>query len=132
MDQSDFKNVLLKFENDVIIRGVQGGKIGREEMVPVRNGKLSKQRFGKLVGLEIDCSVSLAVDYYGHLKKSAGFFRDVQDATPKGTQARMMKSTVVHFASIKVEDVVELAPDLVPVFPILKRELLKLRGFKDE
>lgn len=132
MNDQNFKEVLSKFESDVIIRGVQRGKIGREEMVPVRNGKLSKQKFGKMVGVEIDCSLSLAVDYYGHLKKSRGFFSDVQEATPKGTQARMMKSTVVHFASIKVEDVVELAPDLVPVFPVLKQELLKKRGFRGE
>lgn len=131
MTKDEFQKTLDLFEREVIIRGVGGGHLGREEMVPVRNGKLSKQPFGKLVGLEVESETSLAVDYYGHLKKSSGFFRDVKDATPTDTQARMMRSTVVHFASIKVEDVVLLAPELVPVFPILKHELLRRRGFKE-
>jgi hypothetical protein len=130
----DFKKFLSVFEQVVILPGMVKGKLGRSELVPIRSGKLAKTHFGREMG-EILLSKEVAVvDYYGHLKRSIGFIEkanQVRSDLP-GRQLRMVESSIVHFASIKIEMVAKLSPDilLVAKFPEFKNYMLALRGFK--
>ncbi len=127
MDQGRFKDYLTEFEEKVIVQGVEKNILGRPEMVAVRNGKLSKTPYGRLVGGVISTDVLMAIDYYGLTKKSLGFSAIVRDIDG---QVRILESQVVHFASIRIENVAELATELVAEFPAFKHKLLKERGFK--
>ena len=130
----DFKKFLSVFEQVVILSGTGKGVLGRSELVPIRSGKLAKTHFGREMG-EILLSKEIAViDYYGHLKRSIGFMEkaaQVRSDLP-GRQVRMVESSIVHFASIKIEVVASLTTDilLVAKFPEFKNYILALRGFK--
>jgi len=123
----DFKKYLLQFEAQIIVVGVCRNVFGRSEVIPARRGKLAATSFGKIIGLEFPAKSPIAIDYYGHMKKSTGFFEMIAEVD---TQVRMIECSVVHFASIKLDDIVELSPELISDFPVFKREMLRLRGFK--
>jgi hypothetical protein len=127
MEREQFQSYLQRFEMDVICQGFLSGVFGKKEMVTTRNGKLVRTDFGKLVGSNFEFSHPLAIDYYGHTKKSTGFYAMLAEIE---TQVRMIECDVVHFASIKIEDVVEVGSELVARFPIFKKQMLKRRGFK--
>jgi hypothetical protein len=122
-----FETYLRRFEQDVICEGVKRGVLGQKEMVAVRNGKLCKTEFGKLLGFELAFDCPLAIDYYGFMKKSTGFRAMLSETR---SQVRMIECDVVHFASVKMEDIVEIAPKLVAEFPVFKKQMLEKRGFK--
>ena len=129
-----FQNAIMDFERAIVIPGLVQGVIGKVEMVPVRKGKLASTDFGKIVGLEVFSDVPLAIDYYGYTKKSAGFFelsKRVRADYPK-KQVKMVEATVVHFASLRIEDIASIcsASEVIAEFPRLKGEVLLRRGFK--
>ena len=101
------------------------------EMIPVRKGKLSGTRFGRFIGNMVETDALLVIDYYGHHKKSRGFhiFTKHEQSLLVNRQVKMIKGPVVHFASIRIEDVARYAPKLVADFPYFKQFLLELRGF---
>ena len=127
MLKSEFAEYLGEFEIAVICKGVLNGMFGKKEMVPTRNGRLSRTPVGRLIGSNIKYSDPLAIDYYGHMKKSTGFYEMLTEIK---TQVRMIECNVVHFASIKIEEIVEISPGLVAKFPVFKKQMLKRRGFK--
>lgn len=131
----DYLKYLTDFERKVIVEGVRRRRLGKWELVPIRPGKLSATTFGVTIGLFIPTMEPLAVNYYGHYKKSVGFehyiAKEIKDLT--GSQLRMYKSTVVHFASIGIEEVAAAGNDMLTAkFPEFKDWILKLRGFKSE
>jgi hypothetical protein len=123
----DFKKYLKQFEIWIVVAGVRTGVFGQKEVIPARRGKLADTPFGRTIGLKFDSELPLAIDYYGHMKKSTGFFEMIAEVD---TQVRMIECPVVHFASIKLDDIVELSSTLISDFPVFKREMLRLRGFK--
>ena len=127
MKKGEFVEYLGEFEIAVICKGVMDGVFGKKEMVPSRNGKLSRTPFGRLIGSKLEYSSPLAIDYYGHMKKSTGFYEMLAEAD---IQVRMIECDVVHFASLKIEDIVEISPELIAKFPVFKKQMLKRRGFK--
>jgi hypothetical protein len=127
MNESDFKKYLNAFESQVICQGVVYGVLGQKELVATRNGKLSRTAFGRLIGNELNFDHPLAIDYYGFLKKSIGFKEMVRESE---AQLRMIECVVVHFAAVKIEEIVEISPNLVAEFPVFKQQMLKRRGFK--
>jgi len=127
MDTESFKSYLDLFELRVVCHGVVKEVFGKKEMVATRNGKLARTPFGRLIGSQLEFVNPLAIDYYGHLKKSTGFFDML---TEVDSQVRMIECDVVHFASIKIEDIVEIDPGMVAKFPVFKKQMLKRRGFK--
>ena len=133
MKEYKFGQYKLRFEATVI-HGATMKLLGKQKMVPVRKGKLSRTAFGKAVGDVINSHAVIVIDYYGHMKKSIGFIRNVEEQIKKheGMQVRMVESMVVHVASIKIEQLVKLTedPQLVAFFPLFKADILKLRGFK--
>lgn len=129
MINDTFEGCLYALEQDVIVPAVESGRFGTKKLVPVRDGRLIHSGFGSFLIGQVDANVPLAVDYYGFLRKSAGFADLI--LSMQGVQVRMIEAMVVHFASIKIEDVAEIAPTFVQYFPKLKNFLLEIRGFKD-
>lgn len=117
------------FEKNIVVAGVESeALIVKKVMVPVKDGKLDITPYGSFLGNEFNCDNILVIDYYGLLKKSTGF----SDACLEYTEVeiRRLKSNIIHFASIKIEDIVNLDKDLAVDFPGFKKYLVALRGFK--
>jgi len=117
------------FEQNIVVAGVENKLIAAKEvMVPVKDGRLDTGSFGKFLGNWFDCSSVLVIDYYGLLKKSKGFLDKC--ASYDDVEIRRLKSSIVHFASIKIEDIVNLDSSLAVDFVGFKKYLVALRGFK--
>lgn len=119
-----FEQYLDKFEKKVIIPGIEKGLFGRSMMISTRKGKLDSTIFGKTVGTVLDCKEHIAVDYYGLIKKSSSLIEE-------GLSNKMVRASIVHFASIKIEYISDLASSLVIDFPAFKKTLIELRGFNN-
>jgi len=78
--------------------------------------------------------LAFVVDYYGLMKKSAGFSVQLEEAQRffRGKQIKSLQALVVHFAAIRLEVIAELAPTLVIDFPVFKQTVLTVRGFSKE
>lgn len=119
---------IREFESRVVGPGLRKGRFGRKEFVSVRRGKLAGTLYGRMLGIQAESDLLFAVIYYGHIKLSKGLTLDLQYIT--GRQIKMVETSVVHFGSVRIEDVAVLAPDLVGDFPKFKEQILELRGFK--
>ena len=128
MESSDFKDYLNKFEKDIIIQGIESGLLGKDMMIPIRKGKLDNTKFGQALGTGFEYGEPAAIDYYGFIKKSSGLLDKFADSNDM--QVRAVRAPIVHFASIKVEDVSDLSSELVRDFPEFKKHLVSLRQFK--
>ncbi len=128
MDEKQLKQYLIDFEEQVIIQGLQAGIFGRKIMIPVKRGRLYKSEFGDFVGATFTCENAFVIDYYGLLKKSTGFAQLLKSY--EDIEVKRVRVPVAHFASIKIEHIADLAPDMVVEFPTFKKHLVKLRGFK--
>jgi len=124
-----FRKYLQAFEEQVIINGFEQGFFSQHILVPVRHGRLSSTRFGKLMGISFDYPKALVIDYYGLLKKSEGFYLTLAQ-NPGEYQVKMFWSPIVYFASVRIEDISYLAPDLVIGFSAFKERILIERGFR--
>jgi len=127
MDRRAFDSYMTLFESDVIEVGIKRGLFSRQEFVPMRDGRLSRTMFGRVLGTRVRSSHPFAVDYYGLMKKSTGLLAQVGMAT--GVQVKMVETVVVHFASVRIESIAFLAPKLVQDFPIFKQLVLQWRRF---
>ncbi len=128
MDIGEFKDYLEKFEKDIVVRGIKAALLGRYMMIPIRRGKLEKTEFGKILGPEFIYLEPAAIDYYGLIKKSSGLVAKFANSTE--LQVRAVRAPIVHFASLKIENISDLAPELVRNFPEFKKMLVVLRQFK--
>ena len=128
MDNSDFKNYLEMFEKQVVVKGIECGLLGKNMMVPIRNGRLATTEFGKMLGSTFLYDDPAAIDYYGFIKKSSGMVSKYAESSIM--QVSAVRAPIVHFASIKVENVSDLSSELVKDFPEFKKVLVALRNFK--
>ena len=127
----EFKKYMEEFEKEVVISGVKQGRLSKVESVPVRNGRLEKEKFGRAIGTFIDSEICMVLDYYGLRKKTQGFINLLVEVREElsGGQVKSLNVPVVHFASIRVDTVETIAPDLVSGFPKFKKMILDMRGF---
>jgi len=128
----DWKLYIKEFEQQVVEKGVKTGALGKIQMVPVRMGKLAGTRFGSFVGLRVKSDEVFAIDYYGHIKKSEGFLRMVEKiALERKAAVKLHQAPIIHFASIKIEKMMEITQDpfVILGFVEFKKMLLTLRGF---
>ena len=99
----------------------------------MKDCRLHKTPFGEDIGWLIDTDLILTIDYYGHLKKSRGFYDyyACKNLIEK-QQIKLIESAVVFFASIRIEDVAAVTKEvsIVASFPFLKNEILIRRGFR--
>jgi hypothetical protein len=117
------------FEKNIVIAGVESNLIvAKDVMVPVKDGRLDNGSFGKFLGNSFSYDKVLVIDYYGLLKKSKGF--SDKCASYDDIEIVRLRSPIVHFASIKIEDIVNLDPNLAVDFVGFKKYLVALRGFK--
>ena len=128
-----FELYMVEFELCFLSAAVTQGKLGRREVLPVRPGKLTRSHFGAKMGTSFQSPVSFAIDYYGLLKRSTMLFAEIQwmQDELRGRQVKAMESVVIHFASVRIEDIARLTPELVGGFPTFKKTVLDARGFKN-
>ncbi len=135
MGNINFKKYIIKFEKLVVIAGVQKDLLGSIQFVSVKNTAINSSNFAKQMGRIIPTDLVLALDYYGYYKKSSGFYvkQGTEKSSLNGRQLKMMSSIVVHFNSIKMEDIVLLTGDtyIISNFPEFKQMVLSRRGFKN-
>ena len=127
MKIKQFRDYLCKFEEQVIVKGIEEGIFGKTMMISAKRGRLDSTKFGQLMGTQFSHSACMVIDYYGLIKKSTGFvdkLNSIEDLEIKAAQA-----FTVHFASIKDAHIVKLAPDLIVGFPPFKEYLIKVRNF---
>lgn len=127
----NFAEYLRRFELSVCESGATKGLIGRDESVSVSACRLEKHKFGHLMGRRIESDVPFAVNYYGYIKKSEGFFvylKAVRNSAPR-IQIKSLTVPVINFASIKLEKMAKLAPKLLVDFAVFKKAILDARGF---
>jgi len=128
----NFKTYMHSFESVFIVRAMPD--IGRESLIPIHQGRLSRTKFAKVIGGLFDCERPVVIDYYGYLKRSTGFAEYVRRLIGeyKGGQIRAVTATLVFFAAVKMEDVAKSSPELVAHFPLFKGMVLDARGFKNK
>ena len=131
VENNEFKFIMRQIERKIVSPLVDSGVKTRS--VSTRPGKLYTTDFGRSLGLLINSEDVFAVDYYGFYRKTIGFVLKSRRIADKEKQNHVtMEVPVVSFASIRVEDVLAHAPDLITIFPQFKFELLRLRGFKNK
>jgi len=130
MDNSKFHKLVDDFEKNIIVEGIVQRRFCKRTKIPIRNCKLANHEFGKRLGDIIDTDIILVIDYYGYLKRSKGFIHKVKSEDK--SYSKELKSYIVHFASIKMEDIAAMTSNIAVMldFPRLKNEILILRGFK--
>jgi hypothetical protein len=125
----DFEQYLEEFEQNVIVEGYKKGIFGerKAEVVPLRRGKLSTSPIGNFVGKQFKFPKLLAINYYGLFKLSDEIFNAVDSVKDIFHEVRTIKSPVVHFSSVTMEHVREVAPEMLQDFPEFKKHLVELR-----
>ena len=134
MGDVNFYKYLNKFESEVVREGIIKGVIGKPLQVNVRDGKFACTKFARHMGNVIEFSEPFVLDYYGHLKRSRGFY-DLIDSKKESISQRQIKSIsaqVVFFAALKIEDISAITdnPYLRSKFSDFKKEVLHWRGFE--
>lgn len=127
----EFQEKLLEFEKTVMIPLV--GLKGKTLFVSTRAGKLYKE-YRNIFKSIVDSDEEFAIDYYGYIKKSKGLLQsiDMQSLDSPGVQIAAVKTKVIYFASLRIEDVLNVSPEMVALFPVIKKQILKYRGFKKD
>lgn len=132
MDKS-FQKYIKDFEDVVIETGVAINSLGVFTLIPIRPGKLLTTVFGRSIGSVSASFFSFAIDYYGFIKPSRGLIEDYEMRKQQlhGRQLRKIGGLLVHFASLKIEEVDRLSnSNLTAGFPKFKKTLIEMRGFK--
>ena len=133
MRSFNFAKYQSRFEEEVICKGVEKGLIGKLHQVNVRMGKFAYTKYARVVGEKINCDIPFALDYYGYLKRSTGFLDIIEDREPL-RQVKSIQTTVVFFASLKIEEIACITMDqyLRGGFSEFKKEVLYWRGFEQK
>jgi len=133
MGHINFKKYLSRFEKSIVVKGFTIGVLGTSQFVSVKNSPINSSTFAYKMGKLLNCEEVLALDYYGYFKKSKGFYLKVKKEREQlgGRQLKMVKSAVIHFNSIKMEDLLKITEDsyLLSNFAEFKCKVLKKRGF---
>lgn len=134
MDDKVALEFMNQFEKNIIILGLSKGICSdKKKIVPLRTGKLDKTDFGKFIGKKFKHYGFLAIDYYGHYKLSSGILDKVKSIENTFPDIRCIKVHVVHFSSIKIEQIENIAgKKAVSDFVEYKKKLVALRWSKEK
>lgn len=132
MGNINFKKFLSQFEKSVI-DGINKGYFDGVKLISVKNSPINSSNFARGMGRVIMHDAVMALDYYGYYKKSRGFFDRVKEErrTLGGRQLKMINCVVVHFNSIKLEDLASITDNVYVIsnFAEFKKRVLFKRGF---
>jgi len=123
-DFKAFHKYKERFERNVLLKGLKKGILGRKALVSRKKGRLAQSNFGKIMGTLFYSDVPCAFDYYGLVKKSTELLKKFVE-----NPSSVIETQVVHFASVKIEHIIELDKSLVEGFPEFKKIVIQLRGF---
>jgi hypothetical protein len=126
-------NYLRLFEKAIAVE-IKKGNFGKNELVSARGSKLAKTGYGRSLGNAIDSKEEFAIDYYGYIKKSRGLLDRIREERKilKASQLKSIQTKVVHFPSIKIDQIADFGAFFISGFPGFKKHILKLRGFQKE
>lgn len=120
-----WKDYLLEFENKVLLKIYQSSANSMKvEPVPIRPGKLLKTDFGGFIGQSFQHKDLIAFNYYGLFKISSGIINVDRDGS------NTVMAPVIHFSSVKIEDVEQHCKELIVDFVSFKKSLVVLRWKK--
>jgi len=123
------KTYLEQFEKEVLIPLFKKEK-RTPEPVPLKKGKIHLTEFGNFIESSFDCDQILAFDYYGLFKISKKIIDLHKQNIKTFPCIKIINSPVIHFSSVKKEQIHELAPHLYNKFDDFKNYLVKLRWNK--
>jgi hypothetical protein len=128
----NFKEYMERFEQEVIVPGFEAKILGnrKEEVVPIRNGKLVNTDFGAFIDRTFFYNGMLSINYYGLFKLSSGIITATANIKKIFPDIRSIKAPVVHFNSIKIEQIKEISPEVFNLFPEFRTEVIRLRWGK--
>lgn len=125
------KEYLLQFEKDVLIKLFENVYLTRiPEPVPLKKGKIHNTAFGNFIESAFEFQEVFAIDYYGLFKISTEIIKIKLNHIHTFPAIKIINSPVIHFSSVKKEQVQELAPDLYNDFDNFKKHLVHLRWNK--
>lgn len=132
MDKIVLEKYMIKFETDFIARGFEGGLVGSPKpmIISLRPGKFAGSDLEKFIGRKFICDKLLAINYYGFFKLSSEAYRAIESIKNVFPGIRSIKSPAIHFNSIKIEKISEIAPHLVGDFVEFKNHIVSLRWHK--
>lgn len=127
----DFSGYRDRFEIAIVERGLEAGVFNTRGPVSINRSRMAYTALAKNLGPQIKTSKIFAIDYYGYVKKTNGFIDSlhIQMGLLRGKQIKSMRVPIVHFASIKMEDIAEINQNMLKEFPRFKKTILTLRGF---
>jgi hypothetical protein len=120
MEREEFAIYMARFEVEVLMKGWKEGRWGKEAPVPVRP-KGVNTLIGKLVGSRFLYPEPAAIYYYSFFKKSTGFMTLAATLYSDGYRLAQIHAPIVSIGAPGMEDVLELAPDLVADFARFKQ-----------
>lgn len=127
----ELQNYLKELEQKVILQGYSKGYFGKIRAISVKDGKLNDSSFGEAIGNVLDSDDPVAIDYYGLIKRSRGFYERLKsiEGGDGFLKIKSLNIPVIHFASIKMAHITEFAPELINNFHKIKTKIVSLRGF---
>ena len=125
MQDQHFREYLYAFEKDVMLRGIEEGRWGTQQQVTIRPGRLAQYPIGRFLGTRFRHDKPVAISYYGLIKKSTEFMALAARLSQFGMST--IKAPVAEFSSVKIEDVAELAPELIQGFVDFKKHIKEHR-----
>jgi hypothetical protein len=126
----DYEQVLQRYEH-CVTNAVQRGLIGKTERVTLKPNALAATSFGDILGRYIDTEIPFIIDYYGYLKRSIGQEHVIMHLMSKSPTPRFIETTVVHFASLRMNDIVAICPgDFLSCYASFKQFLIANRNFR--
>lgn len=125
------KEYLHNLEVKVMLKGHIDNVFKKSPLieVPLRKKKMNFTDFANFIGEDFIYPEVLSFNYYGLFKISSKTKEIVQQNSTAFPGLRTIKSRVIHFNSIRMEHVKELAPELLSDFPDFKQFLVNLRRF---
>lgn len=132
---------ILEEELTFLVRHNMLSRLAKLERIPTKDNVLKTQSVGMAIGPSIATDIPFVVDYYGYLKRTDGQEAVISEALKKDPSLRHITATVIHFASIHAEDIMDAfemikakSPDTnalrLTEFVELKNWILGLRGFR--
>ena len=118
-----------QLEQKVMVKCATENVLTRSIIVSTKKPKLLKTDFGEFIGEAFKFPKILTFNYYGLMKVSTGFKKEVEKLRNSGFDIKGVESNVVYFASLKLKVINEYAPSLISGFSEFKDYLVSIRNF---